>query len=105
MIRRPPRSTLFPYTTLFRSHALPAVTDRGPALAAVTDRAAVLVRRGRRGNHLQQQREQSLQFGIGKRIHTTVVPHNSSAGNVSSHESCPLQLKGALAGQLPGQAL
>src|SRR2546422_2272465 len=23
MIRRPPRSTLFPYTTLFRSHALP----------------------------------------------------------------------------------
>src|SRR5256885_3601808 len=25
MIRRPPRSTLFPYTTLFRSHALPSV--------------------------------------------------------------------------------
>src|SRR3712207_8204492 len=24
MIRRPPRSTLFPYTTLFRSHAFPA---------------------------------------------------------------------------------
>src|SRR5258706_8950735 len=24
MIRRPPRSTLFPYTTLFRSEALPA---------------------------------------------------------------------------------
>src|SRR2546425_4341300 len=26
MIRRPPRSTLFPYTTLFRSHLLFAVT-------------------------------------------------------------------------------
>src|SRR3712207_7251994 len=25
MIRRPPRSTLFPYTTLFRSRRLPAV--------------------------------------------------------------------------------
>src|SRR2546421_7050329 len=25
MIRRPPRSTLFPYTTLFRSGALPSV--------------------------------------------------------------------------------
>src|SRR2546429_3552503 len=25
MIRRPPRSTLFPYTTLFRSHANPAL--------------------------------------------------------------------------------
>src|SRR3712207_7673166 len=39
MIRRPPRSTLFPYTTLFRSHPLPdllqliadgAVVDRRP---------------------------------------------------------------------------
>src|SRR2546422_3573822 len=27
MIRRPPRSTLFPYTTLFRSHTLPAQPD------------------------------------------------------------------------------
>src|SRR3712207_9586193 len=25
MIRRPPRSTLFPYTTLFRSHRVPGV--------------------------------------------------------------------------------
>src|SRR5688572_32492000 len=38
MIRRPPRSTLFPYTTLFRSHALAAVppqpfrTVRGPVV-------------------------------------------------------------------------
>src|SRR5574337_1610588 len=28
MIRRPPRSTLFPYTTLFRSRGAPAQTDR-----------------------------------------------------------------------------
>src|SRR5256885_9343377 len=27
MIRRPPRSTLFPYTTLFRSHAMGAGSD------------------------------------------------------------------------------
>src|SRR2546422_3999795 len=26
MIRRPPRSTLFPYTTLFRSHGVPRLT-------------------------------------------------------------------------------
>jgi len=37
MIRRPPRSTLFPYTTLFRSAARPA-GDAGPA--AVGDRLA-----------------------------------------------------------------
>src|SRR3989475_4812083 len=34
MIRRPPRSTLFPYTTLFRSHSLRAF-DRAPSVDAV----------------------------------------------------------------------
>src|ERR1041385_9279641 len=29
MIRRPPRSTLFPYTTLFRSHHDPEPLERG----------------------------------------------------------------------------
>src|SRR2546430_3531296 len=29
MIRRPPRSTLFPYTTLFRSHGRILLLDRG----------------------------------------------------------------------------
>src|SRR2546429_9641888 len=28
MIRRPPRSTLFPYTTLFRSHSMPKHSDQ-----------------------------------------------------------------------------
>src|SRR5687768_17987687 len=30
MIRRPPRSTLFPYTTLFRSGRPPPASERGP---------------------------------------------------------------------------
>src|SRR2546425_7715831 len=33
MIRRPPRSTLFPYTTLFRSRAPPRVPQRQRRLA------------------------------------------------------------------------
>src|SRR2546421_4311363 len=33
MIRRPPRSTLFPYTTLFRSRPLPPLDERAPAQA------------------------------------------------------------------------
>src|SRR5437588_6247243 len=44
MVRRPPRSTLFPYTTLFRSHhggALPA------AVGAGAGRGVGAVRRGR----------------------------------------------------------
>src|SRR5690348_18481446 len=31
MIRRPPRSTLFPYTTLFRSHLSRAIVEPEPA--------------------------------------------------------------------------
>src|SRR5436189_3385143 len=46
MIRRPPRSTLFPYTTLFRSHR---VAERGiegdaadlPAMIALPDEAPI----------------------------------------------------------------
>src|SRR5690242_21531135 len=50
MIRRPPRSTLFPYTTLFRSEAAPALADQfahhrhgqpGGQAAAECDRRAV----------------------------------------------------------------
>src|SRR3712207_9533977 len=33
MIRRPPRSTLFPYTTLFRSHDVDLVAGRNGAVA------------------------------------------------------------------------
>src|SRR2546425_9375802 len=36
MIRRPPRSTLFPYTTLFRSMNRVALLRRGVALEGVT---------------------------------------------------------------------
>src|SRR2546423_5768000 len=35
MIRRPPRSTLFPYTTLFRSQGLILATTEGSALDAL----------------------------------------------------------------------
>src|SRR3712207_8688058 len=45
MIRRPPRSTLFPYTTLFRSHR-PARADAAPAEADRRDGGGL--RRGRR---------------------------------------------------------
>src|SRR5689334_23768162 len=40
MIRRPPRSTLFPYTTLFRSAAHPGNTGRQPYLLQNTQGSA-----------------------------------------------------------------
>src|SRR5260370_10163806 len=39
MIRRPPRSTLFPYTTLFRSHVMMEQNVRGPRRANAEKRA------------------------------------------------------------------
>src|SRR3712207_8334789 len=49
MIRRPPRSTLFPYTTLFRSGVV-----RGAALALQhSSRAEVALRAGRNGDSLE----------------------------------------------------
>src|SRR3712207_8544531 len=38
MIRRPPRSTLFPYTTLFRSHAEPGAERDDLVLGHVDER-------------------------------------------------------------------
>src|SRR5258708_15309920 len=37
MIRRPPRSTLFPYTTLFRSKSAPRVCAAGTCRTSVED--------------------------------------------------------------------
>src|SRR2546422_7878660 len=50
MIRRPPRSTLFPYTTLFRSHAAVVVDLEVVVLAVAEDeqRRGVPVRHVRR---------------------------------------------------------
>src|SRR5258707_11449326 len=47
MIRRPPRSTLFPYTTLFRSPDFAALAVLGEARL----RAAAALRRGSWGRH------------------------------------------------------
>src|SRR5690348_18123927 len=64
MIRRPPRSTLFPYTTLFRSHdvRVQPLGDRGAAcqheVARLTraplDASRVVVRRVRSEEHTSE---------------------------------------------------
>src|SRR2546422_4152855 len=49
MIRRPPRSTLFPYTTLFRSHIVAQyLHEARPQLAASAENALFLSTRGKR---------------------------------------------------------
>src|SRR5438094_1119159 len=54
MIRRPPRSTLFPYTTLFRSR-------RAPPPGAVRGRRATGLRRGGRPGPRSEEHTSELQ--------------------------------------------
>src|SRR5438132_12086752 len=54
MIRRPPRSTLFPYTTLFRSHhLLPHIAERaGAEHEQVPELSLVLIAGDRKSTRL-----------------------------------------------------
>src|SRR2546422_6828684 len=63
MIRRPPRSTLFPYTTLFRSHI-----ERKPGKVTVTvhtGRPGVVI--GKRGAEVDKLRDELAQL-TGKEV-------------------------------------
>src|SRR3989475_9391574 len=70
MIRRPPRSTLFPYTTLFRSHQgarlavtddpLPAAHDPGPLVDHVDLVAPAPERRARVGGDARDRKSTRL---------------------------------------------
>src|SRR2546430_4568752 len=66
MIRRPPRSTLFPYTTLFRSLNGADVTEdiREPAVSDAASKVAAWpgVRRAMREEHTTQSQTQSNVF-------------------------------------------
>src|SRR5438105_12914157 len=60
MIRRPPRSTLFPYTTLFRSCRRAACLVRDPALLCreqLTQLRAVAQRQDRKSTRLNSSHE------------------------------------------------
>src|SRR5256885_10094507 len=67
MIRRPPRSTLFPYTTLFRSQAVGGEERRG----------------GQRQR--EQKRQQRQQQRVGRAGETPVHPDRKSTRLNSSH--------------------
>src|SRR2546422_11362146 len=103
MIRRPPRSTLFPYTTLFRSLTVDhwCLIGRGRGRAAISRRRNV--RRGLRGCTISARRWGSLLDGLkiqreGKESrgdkcggdHTTVRPKTGESRRLSGCCSTPL---------------
>src|SRR3712207_8641551 len=74
MIRRPPRSTLFPYTTLFRSHILglrrnPYISSLMAAEMMKRDKAKIETRLGRKLN--RSEFYMSHFFGVRSEEHTS----------------------------------
>src|SRR5258707_12002117 len=88
MIRRPPRSTLFPYTTLFRSRAQRALDRDG----------AALVKLGEPGDPSKAEREHKTAIALGNVRRATVSAArqvdrkstrlNSSHANISYAVFC-----------------
>src|SRR3712207_8946884 len=85
MIRRPPRSTLFPYTTLFRSHDHPRRHDRASHLFGAVREVDEL-----RGNYDAgyecQHGEEPYDYKLGADRKSTRL--NSSHANISYAVFC-----------------
>src|SRR3989441_9015373 len=99
MIRRPPRSTLFPYTTLFRSQALhdrlvPALKKLRDALAAKSAAFHDIVKIGR--THLQD----ATPLTLGQEISGWVsqLDHGIAHAQASLTHLCELALGGTAVG-------
>src|SRR5256885_9012510 len=79
MIRRPPRSTLFPYTTLFRSLVVDEACVIGAGLHAVAAAHAALVvhRSEEHTSELQSPCNLVCRLLLEKKKNTSVPPHLS----------------------------
>src|SRR3712207_7857351 len=83
MIRRPPRSTLFPYTTLFRSRA---PRPRDQRAVRLLRRPRPPRRRGpRRGSRVIETRVRAAPANVGRSEEHTL---NSSHANISYAVFC-----------------
>src|SRR3712207_7714644 len=85
MIRRPPRSTLFPYTTLFRSLPVVPRGQRPDARERGSPRRAADGRRGRRAAISLRGRVEPARRGLPDRKSTRL---NSSHANISYAVFC-----------------
>src|SRR5438034_4493457 len=87
IMRRPPRSTLFPYTTLFRSHAggiARAADPRAPAPSAL--------------GHLQHHRPRSEEHTSELQSHSDLVCRLLLEKKNGSADSCTIFFNSDLAG-------
>src|SRR2546430_7729825 len=101
MMRRPPRSTLFPYTTLFRSSDLPlalhAASTSGPPSPARSEEHGpgrvprfARVRSEEHTSELQSQSNLVCRLLLEKKKHRSATTHqNCDVGSTSQYTSSP----------------
>src|SRR5258708_38738276 len=77
MIRRPPRSTLFPYTTLFRSLACEQVIGDGGGNGLLQRRAQLLDRSEEHTSELQSPDHLVCRLLLEKKKYTTMMLTNN----------------------------
>src|SRR2546430_8216799 len=81
MIRRPPRSTLFPYTTLFRSARLCQIGEScsaGVSPASSNNAAGTATRSEEHTSELQSQSNLVCRLLLEKKINTSATSRNLS---------------------------
>src|SRR3712207_7735246 len=93
MIRRPPRSTLFPYTTLFRSQEVGDVSRSAKLLAECVDQLAEAEQRERQPQRGHQRRRRQSGERSADRKSTRL---NSSHANISYAVFCLKKKKNKL---------
>src|SRR5207245_10406267 len=93
MLRRPPRSTLFPYTTLFRSPRLPARSDDCRRCCRSGQPSGRPLRAGQSGDRKSTRLNSShgsISYAVfclkkKKKIITQIIPYNT---NLRAHYKC-----------------
>src|SRR2546430_14243393 len=93
MIRRPPRSTLFPYTTLFRSHREPAHPIGAERARAAADRRShpAANPRARDPTPTGHQDREALTDGEAQAVREEAPPHEGREIERSEEHTSELQ--------------
>src|SRR2546425_13350630 len=93
MIRRPPRSTLFPYTTLFRSRAARQAMDREGLGERLADRHARVERSVRILEHDLHAAAQRPQLAGPERQHVPAVDRDATGVGLDRSEEHTSELQ------------
>src|SRR2546422_2715292 len=91
MIRRPPRSTLFPYTTLFRSRARKAISTASRSSAPVLRRAVKITRSSARLAHWTRSEEHTSELQSRLHLVCRLLLEKKKNKGTPQHDDAPAE--------------